>query len=182
MTGESPFVEPMYTAHAIQALRALGAMDGRGPDVFYLEAGDWGLEIHEPHLVRTWLGLDWPGRFIMHLVKPCPAADFCGDRLALAGAGAPPQPLAWVEAHPEAGIEYADESHMAYALLNDQVPRPAPARPLREQVRFAGSDAPRQSPAPNHHRRPAEARKRCCRASTITTRPAASAPAPHCLK
>jgi hypothetical protein len=115
------YLEPMYTAHAIAALRALGAAGGRGPDVFYLEAGDWPLTPFEPHMVRTWLGLDWPGRFVMHIAKPCPAADFCGERLALASEGALPAPYAWAEAHPESGVEYADEGRLAYAFLQEQV-------------------------------------------------------------
>jgi hypothetical protein len=116
------YLEPMYTAHAIAALRALGAMaGGRGPDVFYLEAGDWPLTAFEPLLVRSWLGLGWQGRFVMHIAKPCPAADFCAERLALASEGERPAPYAWAEAHAGSGLEYADEGQLAYAFMQEQV-------------------------------------------------------------
>ena len=114
------FMEPQYTAHAVVALSRLGRLDGRGPDVFYLEGGD-DPSMHEPYLVKSWLGYDWPGRFIVHPTKPCPAADFCGERLALASRIEPPRAFAWAAAHPQSGMECADESHMAYAFMQEQV-------------------------------------------------------------
>ena len=117
------FMEPQYTAHAIRALGALGSADGRGPDVFYLEGGDCP-DMADAHLVKTWLGIDWPGRFIVHPTKPCPAADWCGRRLALVGGPEPPPPFLWAAAHPASGMEAADESHLAYSFMHEQASAP----------------------------------------------------------
>ena len=116
-----PIAEPAYTDHAVRALRALGAAAGGGPDLFYLEMGLNPGTPHEPALIRSWLGPGWAGRFLVHFVKPCAATDYCGDRLELAARGRRPPALGWIEDHPESGVEYVDESHMALPFIHDQV-------------------------------------------------------------
>lgn len=132
------FIEPLYTSHAILALKSLGGADPPvvqnpirfsdgtffgpgGPDIFYLEAGNWPGGAYEPSLVRSWLGYDWQGRFIVHLTKPCPAPDYCHDRISLATAQQMPELARWVmEEGKESGMEWIDEAHLAYAFLHDQ--------------------------------------------------------------
>jgi hypothetical protein len=117
-TKPPSFMEPLLTTHAIQALRAIGSSPGGGPDLFYLEMGNWAGTVYEPHIIRSWLGEEWSGRFLVHFVKPCPSPAYCRDRLDRFGQPHPPALHEWVDRHPQSGLEVVDEGHMAYAFVD----------------------------------------------------------------
>eukprot|EP00291_Cryptomonas_curvata_P024438 CAMPEP_0172156070 /NCGR_PEP_ID=MMETSP1050-20130122/2982_1 /TAXON_ID=233186 /ORGANISM="Cryptomonas curvata, Strain CCAP979/52" /LENGTH=461 /DNA_ID=CAMNT_0012825049 /DNA_START=215 /DNA_END=1596 /DNA_ORIENTATION=- len=115
----NPAVEPEYTSHAIAALKALGLMDGGGPDAFYLELNPGFPGLHEPYIMRHWLGPGWRGRFLVHFQKPCLAQEMCVDRNLPTLLGRHLPTARWIEGHPRAGLEFADETGLALPMMHD---------------------------------------------------------------
>jgi hypothetical protein len=118
-TTSPPTIEPEYTSHAILALKALGLMDGGGPDVFYLELHPGLPGLFDPYVMRAWLGPEWRGRFVVHYQKPCLAADMCAERNMAAWTGGFAGTAGWIEAHGRGGLEYADETALSAAMMHD---------------------------------------------------------------
>jgi hypothetical protein len=119
VTTSPPTVEPEYTSHAIMALKALGLMDGGGPDLFYLELNPGHPGLHDPYIMRHWLGPDWRGRFVVHFQKPCLAQDMCLARNIATMYGRFRPTLDWIASHPGAGLEYCDETSLALPMMHD---------------------------------------------------------------
>jgi hypothetical protein len=113
----SPSFEPRYIDHAIMALNALGNEPGGGPDVFHLELPRFSSPSDSPpvhewaHLVRSWLGVQWAGQFLVSTQKVYPA--FYGPQ-----SFAKPYVYTWLEDH-MSDIKYIDETHMALAAMHD---------------------------------------------------------------
>jgi hypothetical protein len=115
----NPAVEPEYTSHAIAALKTLGLMDGGGPDAFYLELNPGFPGLHEPYIMRHWLGPEWRGRFLVHFQKPCLAQEMCVDRNLPTLLGRHLPTAQWIEGNPRAGLEFADETGLALPMMHD---------------------------------------------------------------
>jgi hypothetical protein len=115
-------VESDYHRHAMVAIRQLvTSHKGHGPDMFYLELLHHAF-IDQPKTsistlltIRSWFGLAWQGRFIVHLNKNGLSERGAFTRSVDEGKPRLLQLLGELDA---SQIDYIDEEHMAFPLLH----------------------------------------------------------------
>jgi hypothetical protein len=113
----SALIESRYVDHAIMALYAIGTDSGSGPNIFHLElprrsSSNDRPQVHEwAYLVRSWLGVEWLGQFLVSAQKETPLnyGPHSFDKPAV---------YTWLEEH-NSDIKYVDESHMALSAMHD---------------------------------------------------------------
>jgi hypothetical protein len=112
-----------YAESATLVINDIGRDNGGlGPDVFHLEIPEWydrnmqreSLPAHDfAHMVRSWLGLQWAGRYLVTWSK---TVTFEADRYRK------PVLYSWIEnttLDSLRGLEYVDESNLAAPAMHD---------------------------------------------------------------
>lgn len=114
-TGEATHMIPMYLAQSVLALHGIGGERGTGPDVFHVEMQDWDYTATLPaldfaHMIRSWLGHRWKGRFLISLQKSNVVSSKRYQKPAL---------YDLLEKDTCSRIDYVDETNMAAAAMHD---------------------------------------------------------------
>ena len=117
----SKYIETHYTSHAGLALEELSRKDGTGPDLFYVEDSGDTVSLWLSHAIRSFFGLGWTGRLMVHRVKSCASSVICRITHSMAGE----EPDTWRELERlggkwGGGIEAVDETHLSIPMIHDQ--------------------------------------------------------------
>lgn len=114
-------VEADYHRHAMVAIRELVATKGDGPHMFYLELRNENTPLSPENfmnsllIIRSWFGLGWKGKFIVHLAKH---SLLLKNAFSRSVSEEKPRLVALLEELDVAQVDYIDEEHMAFPMLH----------------------------------------------------------------
>lgn len=119
--GPSAHIESDYARHAINAFLDIGRFEnGAGPDVVHLELPtfQFGDEGEYTGVIRSWLGAEWSGQFLVSVGKmPSNLYATVAERSWYERPGL----FDWIDGHRSVRVDVVDETSLAAAAIHETI-------------------------------------------------------------